>query len=149
MGHLLDFTEKGQTSGYLRITQAQTHFLQDPNRLIKSISWEFQVWSVPSSVTSPVAKARSSILLQHSEQGSFIRLNNEVFQPPQGKTDDRAFAEGVLHLLDNLQDDLTLSLLAGEQKMMILPLVHSKSGIRHREGNRSREENVHSRNRFE
>lgn len=35
------FTERGQALGYLRITQSQTHFLQDPNCLIKSISWEF------------------------------------------------------------------------------------------------------------
>lgn len=69
VGHLLDFTEQGQTSGYLRITQAQTHFLQDPNCLIKSISWDFQICFVPSSVTSSWPRHGAASSVQHPEQG--------------------------------------------------------------------------------
>ena len=52
---------------------------------------------------------------------SFSRLEDQMFQFPQGKADENAFAVGFLHLPDSLQDDLTLLLLAGKQKMMILP----------------------------
>lgn len=63
----------------------------------------------------PVTRHRAAASVQHPSKG-------EVFQPPQGKADARAFAEGVLHLLDNFQDDLMLLLLAGVQKRRILPL---------------------------
>lgn len=122
LGHLLHFTEKCQTSGYLRINTGSDSFPPGPSSLIKSISWEYKSVLFPHLSHPPWPRHGAAASVQHLEQGPLTGLDNEVFQPPQDKADDRAFAEGVLHLLGNFQDDLMQLLLAGEQKMTILPL---------------------------
>lgn len=119
------FTEQDQAFGYLGITKAQAHFLQKPDFLIKSISWEFGSLFLISDI--PVIKARIQLLAApppYSTQSkgpcvqSFRAFGNQVFQFAQVKAAEHAFALGFLHLLPTL----TLLLLAGKPRMLILPL---------------------------
>lgn len=70
------FTEQDQAFGYLGITKAQAHFLQKPDFLIKSISWEFGSLFLISDI--PVIKARIQLLAapprQHPEQGAVCAI---------------------------------------------------------------------------
>lgn len=68
-------------------------------------------------------KARIQLLAapprQHPEQGAVCAaFGNQVFQFAQVKAAEHAFALGFLHLLPTL----TLLLLAGKPRMLILPL---------------------------